>query len=643
MAYAAHPALVLEMGQPRRLLSGFWEPEVDNGTTFAWTHDKATVLVPGLRRQFRWHCAVRFRGGRPSSAVQPQVAFAVDGLNVATVTATNEYQDVRVVLDKSARSGARLSISSTPTFKAPPDPRELGVQIESVICRPEQGAIAWPPRQTVGNASLAGAIWGAVIALSGATTPLSIALAVVVSAVQSLPLSIGAGPYTAYPSWAPWLALWIGLVVVLSSRTLDRHLPSAVTKARLFVATLAGTTLYLKLLGLLHPGKPVIDALFHAHNLSKVLNGSLFFVQTMPGGVQFPYAVALYVAAVPWASLAPTDADRIVLLRVIVSVADVASSVCLYWMVVRHWRDQLAGVTAVVLAQLLPLSYVIQGNANLTNGFGQSMALFAMALVTNVLAESRQVASVVAVALVIAIAFLSHIGVLVVLLGTLTVLVLLWWWSGPPLRRSAPALLTGTLGALALSLLLYYGRWDHFGSAYVSVRHAAAPTAPSNSTPPLSQAVGQDTRAASSTTGTPAPVGTLPLSLYARTLNAVHQIAGRGGDISWPIALLAIVGAWQGRQRSKRDPLMLSIAAWLIAFAGFLAFGLLAPGTVGYGRQAMEFISRAVLAVSPAVLLLAGTGFAWAWRAGRLPRLAASSLVLLSAMTASRFWLAWFE
>jgi hypothetical protein len=476
-------------------------------------------------------------------------------------------------------------------------------------------------------------------------TPVSIAVAVVVSTIQALPLSSGAGPYTTYAAWAPWLVLWIGLLVVLSTRTLDWRFPSALPGVRHFVAFLAGTTLYLKLLGLLHPGKPVIDALFHVHNLSKVLSGSLFFVQTMPGGVQFPYAVALYVAAVPWASLAPTEADRIVLLRVIVSVADVASSICLYWMIVRHWRDQLAGVSAVVLSQLLPLSYVVQGNANLTNAFGQSVALLAMALVTNVLAESRQVPSVAAVALVIAAAFLSHIGVLVVLLGTLTALVLLWWWSGPPLRRSAPALLTATLAAVALSLLLYYGRWDHFGSAYVSVGHAAAAAAPSNGRASLTQAVGHDIRAASSAAATSkeSPGGTLPTSLHDRILNAVVQIAGSEGDISWPIALLAIAGAWQCRQRSKRDPVMLSVAAWLIAFVAFLSFGLLAPSAVGYGRQAMEFISRAVLQVSPAVLLLAGTGVAWAWRAGRLHRVAASTLVLIAAITAARFWLAWFE
>ena len=60
------------------------------------------------------------------------------------------------------------------------------------------------------------------------------------------------------------------------------------------------------------------DAVFHAHRLEWVLGGRYFFTQPMPSGVSFPYAIALYVAAAPFASL---TRDHVALLRIVVCAA----------------------------------------------------------------------------------------------------------------------------------------------------------------------------------------------------------------------------------------------------------------------------------------------------------------------------------
>ncbi len=70
----------------------------------------------------------------------------------------------------------------------------------------------------------------------------------------------------------------------------------------------------------------------NAHRLDYVLAGRYFFTQVMPGGVQFPYAIALYVFASPWAAF---TRDHIALLRVVVAAAEAAAGLLLYWAILR--------------------------------------------------------------------------------------------------------------------------------------------------------------------------------------------------------------------------------------------------------------------------------------------------------------------
>jgi hypothetical protein len=441
----------------------------------------------------------------------------------------------------------------------------------------------------------------------------SIVITAAVAAVQAFPLSAGAAPYTQHAARAVWLALWIGVCLVAAHAGLGRGRRESLSSAAKFVLVFAAAALYLKLLALLHPGKPIVDGLFHAHNLSKVLAGTPFFVQTI-GHVRFPYAVALYVFAAPWTVFAHSDADRIALLRIVVCASDVVAGSFLYWMVVRVWDERLAGVMAVVLYQLLPLSFGIQGNANLTHAFGQSVALLAMAAATVWLFDERRVRQVAGVALLAGVAFLSHIAVFVVLLGTLLVLAVLHWWAGPPLRRRAAPLCLAAVLAVILAGVLYYGRWDHFGDAYLSARGAR--------------------NAIAGTAGVvPAP------SLPVRALTAVTSLTT---GLGWAISGLAVLGVWRVSSEGRQDRLVLALAAWGIALAVFLAFGVIAPGS-GSWRQAMEFMSRAVYEAAPAGIVLAAVGYGWAWRAGIGTRLLALGLFAGAGILCASYWFGCFQ
>jgi hypothetical protein len=549
---------------------------------------------------------------------QPAVDLAVDGVTVVTVTTTNEYQDANVVVPASPQPGARLTIASAPTFKAPPDTREFGVQVDSVICRPDSSAIAWPSRPAMRAAAIAGAIWGAAIALAGLGAGASIAITAVIAIAQAIPLAAGTAPYTGYAGRAPWLALWIGLGAVSAVYVIGLGRKASLSAAGTFAVVLSGVVLYLKLLALLHPGKLLEDALFNAHNLSKVLAGTLFFVQTMPGNVQFPYAIALYVFAAPWSFLTHSDMDRVALLRIVVSAADVVAGACLYWMIVRAWGDRLAGVLAVLLYQLLPLSFGMQGNANLVNCFGQSVAVVAMALATNWSLAPRRFVQLAGLTLVIAGAFLAHVSVVSSLLATLLVLAAVYWRTGPPLRAQSRVIVTATFLALLLAAGLYYGRWDHFGDAYLSLQrtaHAGAPT-------------------------TAPTAGVLQLQASSRPVLGLKQIVS---DLGWPILILAVLGVWRLLSRRALDRLVLAIAAWEIAFAAYLAFGVFVPTSEWYLRYTLEFLSRADYAASPAAVILAAAAGGWAWRAGLVPRIMAGGLVLWAAASGVSFWSGWFQ
>lgn len=625
LAYLWQPAFAVEMDrEPPRNVTGIYAPElIPGGESFAWTRSSAKVTLPGLDRRIPWQCSVRLRGGRTPPLTQPTIELGIDGVTVATHVATNVFADVEAAVAQSARDGLVLTIAVSSTFvPGPGDTRELGVQLDRIECRPAEGQLALPAARGLTSALVAGAIFGAAFGAIGITAGSAVAAVVLLALAQAIPLSSGPAPYVPYVDRAPWLALWIAGAMFLIVTVFDRTRRQRLRQTARFAVAFAAAALYLKLLAILHPTTPLVDALFQAHRLEWVLAGRYFFTQLMPGGVQFPYAIGLYVFAAPWSAL---TRDYVTLLRIVVCVAEAVAGALLYPAIARAWGDRLAGAIAVALFSAVPIAYWVVGNGNLTNAFGQAVALAAVAIVVLLSRERVRAGHVAVWSALIALALLSHVSTLALLGATVATLVVLFrLLGGSTLHRAAAGLAIALVVAATFAVGAYY---RHFGDVYVNalkVRSGAQTTDGAN--PAASSTPSRDRRP----TAAPAP-------LHVRAGRSLRLVAQ---SIGWPILLLAAVGAWRLHAQRARDPLRLALAAWATTFVVFFAVGVMRVGPE-YERYSLEFVGRVAHATYPAAVIAAGLGAAWAWRSGSVMRVIVL-LALGAAMAGSiHEWVRW--
>ena len=625
VAFHAHPDLTFEMDRDLpRAASGFYPAERVVRDTFAWTTARAEMVFPRFDRAAAWRCSVSVRGGRPADVPLPMVGLEVDGVELVKRTVTNDYQSIEVGVPARPRTpGLRVGIVVSPTFVPAGDPRSLGVQVDRLSCRPAERGVILPPRKAIVDAALAAAALGAAFSLVGVPATLLAALVLLVAAAQSFPIATGPAPYLDYTGRVIALAVWIGLLAVAIVKGLEwrsgRDQP--IHDLARFAIAFSAAALYLKLIGLLHPAKPIADALFHAHRLEWVLGGRYFFTQQMPDGVQFPYAIALYVFSWPWTLL---TRDYVTLLRIVVCATEATAGALLYLIVVRSWGDRAVGALSVVFFHLVPLPYLVLGNANLTNAFGASVSLATMAAAIVWPLGPGQLAQFAGLTAIATVGLLSHVSIFGLLFATMLATAFFYWVvGGPPLRRSARLVfLAGTIAAV-VSVASYYA---HFGDAYRSlertgdgaVARATAPAQPGQATAPA------------------APVAARPW--YRRTLTALDQGVF---DVGWPIVILALVGAWRVWVDRSRDRLTCAICAWGAAYLAFLAESVMAPVDVGYERYAAEFMGRVDLSTYPAALFLAARGAIWMWRNGLVARLGSAGLVFWAGTFGWRYWAGW--
>jgi len=641
VAFNQHPDLTFEMDRDLpRAASGFYPVERVGQETFAWTSARAEVALPRFDRASAWRCAASVRAGRPPGVPLPTVELEVDGVALVRRTAANDYLELEVTVPARPRTtGLRFAIAASPTFVPPGDPRPLGVQVDRLSCRPAGDGLVFPPRRAMIDAAGAAAILGAAFALSGVPVILLAALTALVAVAQAFPLSIGPSPYLPYIDSVVTLAAWIAGITLAIAQLLQWSRREPLHHLARFAIALSAAALFLKVIGLLHPSKPIVDALFQAHRLEWVLSGRYYFTQTMPDGVRFPYAIALYVFSLPWTYF---TRDYVTLLRIVVCAAEATAGALLYLMVVRSWNDRVAGALSVVLFHLVPLPYFVLGNANLTNAFGASASLVTMVAATigvrpgpdqgqtgvrpgsdrgQTLRSLFQFAGLTAIATV---AFLSHVSVFGLLLATLVATAVFYrWLGGKALARPARLIFLAGLVAAVLAVAIYYG---HFADAYRSLERTS--TSADAPVPPRAGAV-----------GVPAPeAGAAPRSVASRVAAATDQSRF---DLGWPIIVLALIGAGRLLFGRQRDRLTCAICGWAVTYLVFLAISVLAPVNVGFERYATEFMNRVDLLTYPAAVLLAACGASWLWSAGTGLRLLAVGSVGWAFSVGVKPWIGW--
>lgn len=618
-----------------RVLWGFHGPEQAGDLTFAWTTAQAGMTLLRLDRAVAWQCTVRLRGARGPEITLPTVALSVDGLTSQTVSTTNEFTELTIpVAPRPERDGVVLALTASPVFvPGGGDQRELGVQVDHIACRPD--GRAWPPRPSLVAAAAVSALFAATFVLLGAPLLLASAGAAAVGLAQTAPLVSGAAVFTAYserlvPFAAGGAVAALGLALLLGRFTGARLSPSA-----RFTLAYSAVTFYLLLSSLTHPSKALVDAVFHAHRLEWVHAGRYFFTQPMPDGVSFPYAIALYVTSLPFMAL---TRDHVTLLRVVVTAVHVLAGLMLYAVIVRRRGDGLAGAFAVVLWPLVPHWYLVVGNANMTNAFGQSVATAAVLAALALLPDRRAWWAVLLCFLLTLVAFLSHVSTISLLglqLGAIAVAYLAV--RGADLRPAGIAIGALTAAAAVASVLLYYG---HFAEAYKSLdrvrgRPAASVAQSPAPTPPALDLTLDPTLdpTVATTRGAPTP-GTI---VRLTTAGDVWRRA-----VGLPLMLLGAVGVWRLWSERQLDALTLGLAGWFAAGLAVLAFGVLSPVEPRFYRYMVEFISRVFYATWPALIVLAGLGAAWAWRRGPAGRVMVAVCVAAAVVVASAPWRGWF-
>jgi hypothetical protein len=350
-----------------------------------------------------------------------------------------------------------------------------------------------------------------------------------------------------------------------------------------------------------HPFVNVGDALFQVHRAQLVHAGEWFFTSVTPRPFfEFPYAIALFVAAQPFWSWFPTELDLARLLRAIAIGADALVGCALYVAARRSGWPRPVAIAGAALWPIARAPLEALTNANLTNLFGQGVFGAGLAGTAALAAAppARWFGWIAAGALV-TIGFLSHFGTLTVGLVMLAAVAAVLSVFGRGWARWTSGAIAGvTLAAALISWVAYYSHPRFvavYSQTYASVRAG-------------------DRDDSSKLVASPA-------------VKLQRWWSGQGDDYGRPgigVLVAAAIGVWFAFRRRPRDGATLAFAGWLGAWLALSALGILTPITL-----------RANLAAAPAFVYFAALGVGTLAGAGRAGQLAAA------ALAAAAVWDGW--
>lgn len=581
--------------------SGFYPAEEDKPSArhFSWTRRQFRITIPTLDRRRPHRLTLRVAAGRPSPPL-PEATLSVDGVVVGHTLVRNDSQVLAVHLPPASRSSAVVDVALSNDFvPGPGDARSLGLIVEDVALAPAPGSRFLVPHATTLRAAGALALYASAVTLAGAGIAWGAAAGAAAGLGHAWLLSIdGAfmGGFATRLVNVAWGVAASGLVIGLLAATVRRSQATGWATAAALVSVIAG----LKLAVLIHPAALIGDSIFQAHRAEWVHAGRYFFTSLTPRPYfEFPYAIGLYITALPFWDYFPSTAERVVLLRGLSLVVDAGIGVALYLLAVRYWQNRAAGLAAAVLYPLLRLGTATLCTGNLTNMFAQAVFGLAMAVIVWRVGRPRPFAAAFAGAALLAYAFLSHFSTASIG-GPLVLAVALAMLGArlPEERRAAAWMVAALVLASAFSYGIYYSRFHDVyrqTATRVAAREGAAEER-SMVRPPARKA-------------------------------ADHARATRE-SFGLPLLALAAVGGLLLAFERRRDPLTLAMGGWLAAIAGFALLGILTPVEM-----------RVNLAVQPPLAALAA--YAIGVSATRLGRTGVVVAVGLAALPVAHGAMSW--
>jgi hypothetical protein len=573
--------------QPR-IVQGFSRTSPRDGLDGAAVRTEAYLRLRRLNRAAGWHVSFAARSARAAGTT---VTVTVDDRQVLRQPLRSDWTPVEFAIPPRPAPGAVIGFSVESTGTARP------AVISDVHFR--SSSWFWLNRATIG-ASLVLSLLVALLLASSQWEWRAVAAGTMALVAQALLLTRGLGE----GDYVPWTAMW-GLCAVglgAAANIWLRRSPGAWRHWRAAI-TLAAAVIAVHGWVLGHPLLGVGDSLFHRHRFQSVQDGAYFFTSEAPGG-EFPYPIALYVLALPLAAIVE---DTQWLLRAIAIVAHGAAGLAFFAAVAR-WRSPGEAFWALVIFFAAPVGYHTFAVAYLTNSVGQSLSVMALAAAVAWPFDRRPRAGVVALAMIAALAFLTHFGAFLVLGACLAAFAGLLFIAESE-RGRARAIAWATAGAVVLSVVVFYG-W--FGSTYrAMLSRPAAVVASADGPVPVMRREAHQTQY----------VPGLP-ALRAR-LEAVPRYVER--YYGWWLLPLAAVGWWGARGR-PRDPLDRLIAGWIAVSACFFVLGHVSSVDVRY-----------YLGAYPAFAALGAQGQS----AGATSRMIAAALLTYGAITAITYWLSW--
>jgi hypothetical protein len=576
--------------------SGFHQAEFDapNFRHFIWTTNHSEIKVPAIDRSRAYRVRFRIAAGRgPDMPPPPQIVATVDGvtrLRAETTSATQEYEVIA-----PAGSGHTLTIAldlSNTFVPNSQDRRALGVVVEAVSIEPIDAKFRVLPG-VLFLAALATMAYAAVAACCGFTAGRTLGVGLVAAGLHAWLLALDAAFLGLFVERLVHIAAGaaaLGLVVGLLRWRLPRSAWAPEWPLAVGLSIVLGA---LKLAFFSHGAATIGDAVFQVHRAEYVLGGNYFFTSITPRPFfEFPYAIALYVTAMPVWSWFQGELGHVLLLRGICIAADGLLGIAMFFALRRAWGDARP---ALAFAALWPFALAPIGTlctANLTNHYGQAVFGMAMALAGWAASAARiSLAAILGVTTLLAIGFLSHFSTISVgvPLAGLAAACLFVFGRGTT-RRLGLWLLAATLAAAAVSYIVYY---SHFHDVYAKTFERVAAREGEAATRSM----------------------VAPVSVKAgRWLSEIRALFGL------PVLFAAVAGAVWLLRRHAREGLTLMFAGWALTWIVFSALGIF---------TAVEM--RASLAAAPLLLALATFSIGALSSTSRAGALAAVALAMVIA------------